>query len=106
MIAEVARKIMRYLGAPQDIEFAIADGTLYILQARPITRIGFTSEIGEWTNADFRDGGVSSRVCSPLMWSLYDFIWEHTLKGSLRQLHLFDGDFQAARMFFGRPYWN
>jgi phosphohistidine swiveling domain-containing protein len=106
MIAEVARKIMRYLGAPKDIEFAVADGNLFVLQARPITRIGFTTEIGEWTNADFRDGGVSSRVCSPLMWSLYHFIWEHTLKGSLRRLRLLDGDFQAARLFFGRPYWN
>src|SRR5439155_18498905 len=73
---------------------------------RPITRIAFEPGIGEWTNADFRDGGVSRGVCSPLMWSLYDFIWERTLKGTLRQLRLLDGDFEAGRMFFGRPYWN
>lgn len=105
-IEHAAREIMRHFGMPQDIEFAVADGCLYILQARPITRIGFEPSIGEWTNADFRDGGVSSRVCSPLMWSLYDFIWEDTLKGSLRRLHLLNGDFPAGRMFFGRPYWN
>jgi hypothetical protein len=40
------------------------------------------------------------------MWSLYDFIWEDALKGFLREIKLFDGDFQAGRMFFGRPYWN
>ena len=40
------------------------------------------------------------------MWSLYDFIWETSLKGSLAQLRLLDGDFPAGRMFFGRPYWN
>lgn len=105
-IERVARAIQRHFGAPQDIEFAIEGGELQILQSRPITRIQFPSQIGEWTNADFRDGGVSADVCTPLMWSLYDFIWEGALKGFLREIHLLDGDFTAGRMFFGRPYWN
>ena len=105
-IERAARRIQRYFGAPQDIEFAIEEGHLYILQARPITRIAFTPEIGQWTNADFRDGGVSSTVCSPLMWSLYEFVWDRTLKGCLRELKLYEDDFPSARMFFGRPYWN
>src|SRR5690606_30347566 len=105
-IEAVAQQIQRFFGAPQDIEFAVEDGRLYILQSRPITRIAFAADVGEWTNADFRDGGVSSSVCTPLMWSLYDFVWEHSLKGSLRELRLFDEDFAAGRMFFGRPYWN
>jgi phosphohistidine swiveling domain-containing protein len=105
-IERVASAIQRHFGAPQDIEFAIEDGELYILQSRPITRINFAPGTGEWTNADFRDGGVSCDVCTPLMWSLYDFIWEDALKGFLREIKLLDGDFQAGRMFFGRPYWN
>lgn len=105
-IERAARKIMRHFGTPQDVEFAIENGTLYVLQARPITRITFGPEIGEWTNADFRDGGVSSGVCTPLMWSLYDFIWEDALKAYFRELNLLDFDYQAGRMFFGRPYWN
>jgi pyruvate,water dikinase len=105
-IESMARAIQRHFGAPQDIEFAVADGQLYVLQARPITRVNFPPEIGEWTNADFRDGGVSCGVCTPLMWSLYDLIWEHTLKGFLRDIKLLDSDFQAGKMFFGRPYWN
>jgi phosphohistidine swiveling domain-containing protein len=105
-IEAVARRTQRHFGMPQDIEFAIAQGELYVLQARPITRIGFGADIGQWTNADFRDGGVSSGVCSPLMWSLYDFVWEDALKGFLRRLRLLHGDFQAGRLFFGRPYWN
>ena len=105
-IAAVAYRIQRHFGTPQDIEFAIEQGVLYVLQARPITQINFAPEIGAWTNADFRDGGVSSTVCTPLMWSLYDYIWEAALKGFLREIRLLDGDFQAGRMFFGRPYWN
>lgn len=105
-IAAIARQIQRFFGAPQDVEFAIEDGRLYILQSRPITRIAFAADVGEWTNADFRDGGVSSSVCTPVMWSLYDFVWDHSLKGCLRELRLFEEDFTAGRMFFGRPYWN
>lgn len=105
-ITAAARRIQQHFGAPQDVEFALAGGTLYILQARPITRIIFAAEIGEWTNADFRDGGVSSSVCTPLMWSLYEFIWDHSLKSCLREIRLFQSDFAAGRMFFGRPYWN
>ena len=75
-IEATARAIQRHFGAPQDIEFAVENESLFILQSRPITRIGFAPDIGEWTNADFRDGGVSSGVCTPLMWSLYDFIWK------------------------------
>lgn len=108
-ITETAEAIQRYFGEPQDIEFAIQDGELFILQARPITRIGFSPDTGEWTNADFRDGGVSCTVCTPLMWSLYDYIWQDALTGFLREIKLLrrsDPDFTAARLFFGRPYWN
>jgi phosphohistidine swiveling domain-containing protein len=105
-IEAMARAVQRHFGCPQDIEFAIEGERLYLLQARPVTRIAFGAEASEWTNADFRDGGVSATVCTPLMWSLYDFIWEAALKGFLREIRLLDGDFEAGRMFFGRPYWN
>jgi pyruvate,water dikinase len=105
-IETVARHIQRHFGAPQDIEFAVAHDTVYVLQARPITRINFASDIGEWTNADYRDGGVSSEACTPIMWSLYQYAFQKALVGYLREMKVLDGEFQAARMFFGRPYWN
>ena len=105
-IASLARRVQRHFGAPQDVEFAVEGDRVTVLQARPITRIAFSADIGEWTNADFRDGGVSSAVCTPLMWSLYSLVWEHTLKGFLDEVGLLEGDFQAGRPFFGRPYWN
>lgn len=105
-IETVARRIQRYFGAPQDIEFAVEHETVYVLQARPITRINFDSEIGEWTNADYRDGGVSSEACTPIMWSLYYYAFQKALIGFLQEMKVLDRDFEAARMFFGRPYWN
>lgn len=38
-IAQVARRAEAHFGAPQDIEWAIEDGRLYLLQARPITSL-------------------------------------------------------------------
>ena len=105
-IKALARRVETYFGSPQDIEFAIDQQGLHLLQARPVTSLEFSSEDGEWTNADFRDGGVSSSACSPLMWSLYETIWNDALKQCLIELRMWDGDFEAGRMFFGRPYWN
>ena len=38
-IAGMARDVERHFGRPQDIEWAIADGELFLLQARPITAL-------------------------------------------------------------------
>lgn len=105
-ILATARDVERHFGRPQDIEFACAEGRVYLLQARPITRINFAGVNGEWTNANFRDGGVSSGVCSPLMTSLYELIWESSLKRTFRETYLWTGEFISIRSFFGRPYWN
>ncbi|MBL8817804.1 MAG: hypothetical protein JNL58_17395 [Planctomyces sp.] len=107
-IEQLARNVQRHFGAPQDIEFAADEDQLWLLQSRPVTRIHYQTDSGTWTNADFRDGGVSASVCSPLMWSLYERVWETSLLGLLREIHLLGrgATFEPARMFFGRPYWN
>ena len=38
-VADLARRVEAYLGTPQDIEWAIAQDKLYLLQARPITTL-------------------------------------------------------------------
>lgn len=39
-VAALGLKVEQHYGVPQDIEWAFADGTLYCLQARPITTLG------------------------------------------------------------------
>jgi pyruvate, water dikinase len=41
-IAEMARRIEAHYGSPQDVEWAYAQGKLYVLQSRPITTLGTT----------------------------------------------------------------
>ena len=38
-IGDLARRVQEHQGRPQDIEWAIADGSLWLLQARPITTL-------------------------------------------------------------------
>jgi phosphohistidine swiveling domain-containing protein len=105
-VVRLARRIERHFGAPQDIEFAVAGGDVFVLQARPITQIQFAPRVGRWTTAGLRDGGVSASVCTPLMASLYDLAFSEAVRGFLRDLRIPAAGFPVLRMFFGRPYWN
>ena len=102
-------KIMQYFGYPCDIEFAIAKNKLYILQARKITKLEYQGYNYIWTTADFKDGGVSASVCTPYMWSLYEYIWEYTLKKFIVDSKILkerELPSKLGEMFYGRCYWN
>ena len=102
-------KIQILFGHPCDIEFAIKDKKVYILQARRITSIKYLGINDMWTTADFKDGGVSATICVPYMWSLYEYIWEYTLKKFLLESKILQaGDLnkKLGEMFYARCYWN
>ena len=102
-------KIMEYFGYPCDIEFALVNNDLYILQARKITKIEYQGFNDLWSTADFKDGGVSASVCTPYMWSLYEYIWEYTLRKFIldsKILSELDLPLKVGDMFYGRCYWN
>ena len=107
-VAQVCLRVQRHYGFPVDVEWAIADGRVSLLQARPITRLGYTGIRDQWTTANFKDSGVSATVCAPFMWSLYEYIWEYWLPK-----YLLDSALLRPRelrrlgdMFYGRVYWN
>lgn len=101
-------KIQVFFGYPCDIEFAYEAGKLYILQARPITKIIYSELIDQWTTANFKDGGVAATVCKPYMWSLYEYVWEIILKRFLTESKLIKENNlrKLGNMYYGRPYWN
>lgn len=102
--------IQALFGAPQDIEWAIdAQGELFILQSRPITAVKWRSDVDEFTNADFKDGGVSARVCLPLMYSLYEDAMQTSMQRYFVAIKLLGKKApqkQWIRSFYGRAYWN
>lgn len=108
-LAQVSAKIQAYYGCPQDIEWAIdKSGKLYILQARPITSYTPREDMPEVTNADFKDGGVSARVCTPFMFSLYREAMQPSMGGYLKSIRLLTHDEGVTWIYnkYGRAYWN
>ena len=100
--------IQEYYGFPVDIEWGKTGTTFSILQSRPITGIHTSGIKGQWSTADFRDGGVSSDVCSAFMWSLYDYTWERSTEIYLKKNHMGGNTpgIQWGEMFYSKPYWN
>ena len=110
VLAALARAVQEHHGQPMDVEWAWEGGRAFLLQARPVTRIHYAPELGEWTTADLRDGGVSSDVCAPFMASLYESVLQRTLPGYFRAIRLLGPDeareVRWIQCFFARPYWN
>ncbi|MFA5659488.1 MAG: PEP-utilizing enzyme, partial [Oscillospiraceae bacterium] len=108
IVADAALSIQMLFGYPCDIEFAFEKGVLYILQARAVTKIMYGGIAEQWTTADFKDGGVSATVCTPYMWSLYEYIWENEFRSFIVESKILKASRlkKLSNMFFGRPYWN
>ncbi|ASA25173.1 PEP/pyruvate-binding domain-containing protein [Paenibacillus donghaensis] len=106
-LAAYAARLERELGAPQDIEWAVAGGEVFLLQTRPITTLSSgnrdTYEINDslsgdylWTNNNV--GESIADVCTPLSWSVLRALdEEHTV---ITGQHMFSGN------ICGRVYAN
>lgn len=107
LIVDEALKIQQHYGFPVDIEWAIRGGELYILQARPMTAIRFSST-NDWTNADLKDGGISSEIATPFMYSLYERAFESTMSPYLKsvKIHPKYTPKKWFTQFMLYSYWN
>ncbi len=108
-LIEQAKKIQAFFGSPQDIEWAIdKNGCLHILQSRPITTVHFRNDVPELTNADLKDGGISARVCTPLMFSAYRNALQFSMADYFKRINLIKNadDIKWIYSFYGRAYWN
>ena len=109
---EVARALLdlqAQFHAPQDVEFAVdRAGKLWLLQSRPITRIQWRTDVDELTNADFKDGGISARVCTPMMYSLYRDAFQGSMQRYFETIKLVEpGKIERwIASYYGRGYWN
>lgn len=108
-LALLLRSIQALRHRPQDVEWALDHhGRIWVLQARAITAIRWRTDGPLLTDADFREGGVSARVCTPLMFSLYRNAFEPTMQAFWQQLRLLDAGTRPEwiMMRYGRVYWN
>ncbi|ACV63809.1 pyruvate phosphate dikinase PEP/pyruvate- binding [Desulfofarcimen acetoxidans DSM 771] len=103
---KLGRRLEKELGCPQDIEWAIVDGKLWVLQSRPITTlIGYNPATGEWNETATGDflwsnvnfGEAVPNVMTPLSWTVQQRIF-----GSWNLLP----GYQASGNIGGRIYLN
>ena len=66
---ELARKVEREFGAPQDLEWAEWDGRIYLLQARPVTALRRRRRV-VWTSTNV--GEALPGVGTPFTWSIIE----------------------------------
>jgi hypothetical protein len=100
-------EIQHLYGFPVDIEWAIKDGELFILQARPMTSIRFITS-NDWTNAELKDGGISSEITTPFMYSWFERVLETTMPPYLKSVRLHP-DYKPKKwftQFMLYSYWN
>ena len=102
----LAGRLEKELGRPQDIEWAIARGRLFLLQSRPITTlIGYDPATGEWNDSlsgDFLWSNVNfgeavSGVMTPLTWTV--------IRNVLAEWMYLPGHHCSGNIG-GRPYLN
>jgi phosphohistidine swiveling domain-containing protein len=103
---KTAQRLERQLGQPQDIEWAIAGGELFLLQSRPITTlVGYHPATGEWNDSTTGDylwsnvnfGEAVTDVMTPLAWTVLRYV-----------LHewIFLPGYPTVGNIGGRPYLN
>lgn len=81
-IGKVLEKLKNHFGAAQDIEFAIKDGQLYLLQTRPITRLNSAAQSTDtyilWDNSNIIESYPG--VTTPLTFSFISKSYEVAYK--------------------------
>lgn len=108
-LSKLGTRLEAEAGAPQDIEWAIAGGRLYLLQARPITTFNafnpLTFEWNDslagdylWTNTNY--GEAIPHVMTPATWSMIQILQEEFLPFPLPGHHPIMGNIG------GRFYMN
>ncbi len=102
-VATLARRVEAHFAAPQDVEWAIADGTLWLLQARPMTAlpepVTWTPPAPGYWMRNFRLGEWLPEPMTPLF---ADWLLERIEDGHLKATR----DHVGASLVFPRAAIN
>ncbi len=103
-IAALARQAAQTFGAPQDIEWAIAEDTLYLLQSRPITSLEGKADVDDryqlWDNSNIAESYAG--VTTPLTFSFARHVYEEVYRQFVKILQVPRTRIERERDTFGR----
>jgi pyruvate,water dikinase len=114
-IAEITRKISQHFGRPQDIEWALKNGELYVLQSRAITTLHNLQDKSQirrvWDNSNIIES--YSGVTTPLTFSFVRDVYSEVYKEFSRfmgvEQEIIDKNhtiFSMVGLIQGRIYYN
>lgn len=106
-LTELGYRVQTIYGYPQDIEWALIDGTFALLQTRPMTSFSFDPSLGQWTSGNYRE--VLPGFASPLSISLsLEHDYGRALSEFFREIKMGEAPSGTVwgKPFFGRAYWN
>ncbi|AHG89353.1 pyruvate phosphate dikinase PEP/pyruvate-binding protein [Gemmatirosa kalamazoonensis] len=115
-VADLARAAERHFGRPQDVEWAIESGTLWLLQSRPVTSLAALPDpdgaLAVWDDSNIAEsyGGVTT----PLTYSFARYVYEAVYRQFCRIVGVperrIDAEADALRAMLGlvrgRVYYN
>ncbi|MGL1936077.1 MAG: PEP-utilizing enzyme [Fibrobacterales bacterium] len=114
-LAETTRSISEYYQSPQDIEWAIANDTLYILQSRPITNMSNipdkTQQKRVWDNSNITESyaGVTTPLTFSFVQKVYTNVYEQFCLIMGVEQEVVDANtpiFSMLGLMKGRIYYN
>jgi len=106
-IAELAKVAEAEFGCPQDIEWAVHGGDIYLLQSRPITTLGRTqSPRDRWVWTNFLAQEVMPDVVTPITRSIIDHLGEVMFDPLLDVLCIDRAGIPMYGYFAGRVYFH
>ncbi len=111
-IASLAQQCADFFGCPQDIEWAIENGKLWLLQSRPITSIHEKGDIILWDNSNIAESYCG--VTTPMTFSFARYVYEGVYRQFLSILNVSEQDIKSANqplkamlgLHSGRIYYN
>lgn len=106
-VAELALAVESLFGTPQDIEWTRSNGTVFLLQCRPITTLKEKEDRRRrplWSNANV--GEVLPDVASPMTWSMSRKFIGLLLNVFLERLGISLGDVSVLGLVAGRVYFS
>ena len=115
-VAALARRCAAFFGSPQDIEWAMVDGTLYLLQSRPITTLATLPDpdgvLTLWDNSNIIEsyGGMTTPLTYSFARRAYQEVYQvlcAILGVSRERIQANQGVFaNMIGLIHGRIYYN
>jgi phosphohistidine swiveling domain-containing protein len=111
-VARLVAAIETHLGGPQDVEWAFAGETLFVLQARPVTGLADPASILVWDNANIVESYEG--VTSPMTFSFARYVYTEVYQTFARLMGVSRRRIAGQRNAFsnllgyldGRVYYN